>query len=237
MTVPNAMTPRVLLASLLSNLPAAMPIELSSNEGYLYEAYLFGIVLRAARSAAFSVALMDGDRPALTLRLRGGPGRLPALGPTGTYWTNALLSYPGRPPLEVHTAVSVVGKSRVVHEADVLVLPQADAERCRNFNLDPQGSDAELLIEAKYYTNPVGLNTGREFLGLISDVSAGNKMFVATLAGTSVINLFSGRRPVVQHDIGVLPGRNGEISLLGIIERVLRLYRSSRRLLISTCVG
>jgi hypothetical protein len=129
MTVPNSMTPRTLLVSLLSELPAAMPIELSRNEGYLYEAYLFGIVLRAARSAGFSVELMDGNRPALTLRLRGGPGRLPALRPTGTYWTNALLSCAGRPPLEVHTAVSVVGKSRVIHEADVLVLPQADAVR------------------------------------------------------------------------------------------------------------
>ena len=83
----------------------------------------------------------------------------------------------------------------MVHEADVLVLPFTDADRCRNFDLDPLGSDAEILIEAKYYTEPVGLHTGREFLGLMSDVSARNKMFVATLAGTSVVNLFAGSAP------------------------------------------
>jgi hypothetical protein len=229
MTVPNSMTPRTLMARLLAELPAAMPVNLSTNGGYLYEAYLFGVVLRAARLAGFSVAFVDGDGPAAVLRLRGAPGRLPVLGPAGQRWTHALLSCPERPPLEVHTAVKVVGKSKVVHEADVFVLPQIDAQRCRNFDLDPRGNDAEVLIEAKYYTKKVSLDEGREFLGLISDVSAKNKIFVATLAGTSVVNLFAGQRPPVQHDIGVLPGRRGEVSLLNIVQRFLRNYRSSRR--------
>jgi hypothetical protein len=227
------MTPSALLASLLSELPAAISTTLSTstNGGYLYEAYLFSVVLRAARSAGFNVAFEDSDGPAPVLRLRGAPGRLPVPGDPGRRWTHAILSCPERPDLEVHTAVSVVGKSKVVHEADVLVLPQADADRCRNFDLDPRGSDAELLIEAKYYTDAVGLDEGREFLGLSSDVNARNKMFVATLAGNSVVSLFAGQRPVVQYDIGVLPGRRGETSLLSIVQRVLRNYRSSRRLL------
>jgi hypothetical protein len=235
MTVPTQATPAALLASLLAALPAALPTTLSltgasaTSGGYLYEAYLFGIVLRAARFEGYSVELEDEDGPAASLRLRGGPGRLPVPGPPGRRWTRAVLSCPERLPLEVHTAVGVVGKSKVVHEADVLVLPQSDAVRCRNFDLDPQGSDAELLIEAKYYTEAVGLGEGREFLGLISDVSAKNKMFVATLVGRSVVNLLAGQRPVVQHDIGVLPGRQGELSLLGIVQRVLRIYRTSRR--------
>lgn len=87
-------------------------------------------------------------------------------------FTHAVLTCPSRPSLEVHTGVGVVGQSKVVHEADVLVLPQDDANRCRNFDLDPQGRDAELMMEAKYYTNPVGLGTDREFLGLRVDVSA-----------------------------------------------------------------
>jgi len=224
MTVPNAATPSALLASLLAQLPAAISatISTSTRGGYLYEAYLFGVVLRASRLAGFSVAFEDRDGVASVLRLRGAPGRLPIPGDPGMRWTHAVLSCPERPALEVHTAVSVVGKSKVVHEADVLMLPQVD--------LDPRGSDAELTIEAKYYTDAVGLGEGREFLGLSSDVNARNKMFVATLAGNSVVSLFAGQRPVVQYDIGVLPGRNGEASLLGIVQRVLRNYRSSRRL-------
>jgi hypothetical protein len=126
----------------------------------------------------------------------------------------------------LHTGVGVLGISKVAHEADVLVLPQAVADRCRQHDLDPRGHEAVLLIEAKYYTDPVGLGTGREFLGLCSDVSAKEKVFVATLAGGSVVSLFSGRR--VSHDIGVLPGRAGEGNLLGLIQRVLRDYRSRR---------
>jgi hypothetical protein len=231
MTFPTSATPAALLASLLAELPAAMPTTLSpaTKGGYLYEAYLFGVVLRAARLEGFNVTFMDADGSAAVLRLRGAPGRLPVAGSVGSRWTRACLSCEERPALEVHTAVGVVGKSKVVHEADVLVLPQVDADRCRSFNLDPRGSDAELMIEAKYYADPVGLTEGREFLGLISDLSVKNKMFVATLAGNSVVSLFTGRTPVVQHDIGVLPGRRGEQSLLSIVQRVLRHYRTSRR--------
>jgi hypothetical protein len=235
MTIPTQVTPAALMASLRAVLPAALPTTLSltgtsaTSGGYLYEAYLFGIVLRAARFEGYSVALEDADGPGASLRLRGGPGRLPTPGIPGRRWTHAVLSCPERPPLEVHTAVSVVGKSKVAHEADVLVLPKSDADRCRNFNLDPPGSAAELLIEAKYYTEAVGLGEGREFLGLISDVGAKNKMFVATLAGRSVVNLFAGQQPAVHHDIGVLPSRQGEVNLLAIVQRVMRFYRTSRR--------
>jgi hypothetical protein len=192
----------------------------------LYEAYLFGLVLRAARLEGFGVTFNDANGPATVVRLRRAPGRLPSGGPAGARFTHATLTCPPRPALELHTGVGVVGRSKVVHEADVLVLPQADADRCRQYDLDPRGHDAELLIEAKYYTEPVGLGTGREFLGLCSDVTAKERVFVATLAGGSVISLFSGRK--VQHDIGVLPRRQGEISLLGFIRRVLRNYRTHR---------
>ena len=232
MSVPTPATPAALLASLLSNLPVALPTTMTATGPVptagndLYEAYLFGLILRAARLEGYSSRLADRDGPATVLRLRRSPGRLSSDGPRAVRFTHAVLTCPQRPALELHTGVKVVGKSKVPHEADVLVLPQTDADRCRDFDLDPRGSSAILLIEAKYYTNPVGLGTGREFLGLYYDVSAKNKVFVATIAGGSVVSLFSGRS--VPHDVGVLPRRPGEVSLLGLIQRVLRDYRSHR---------
>lgn len=232
MSAPNPATPAQLLASLLEELPAALPTTMTATGpaptagNDLYEAYLFGLVLRAARLERFSVSFADADGAATLLRLRRAPGRLPSSGTPGARFTYATLACPPRPALELHTGVGVLGISKVAHEPDVLVLPQADADRCRQHNLDPRGHDAVLLIEAKYYTEPVGLSTGREFLGLCSDVSAKNKAFVATLAGGSVVSLFSGKR--VSHDIGVLPRRAGESNLLGLIQRVLRDYRSRR---------
>lgn len=230
MSAPTPTTAADLLASLIAELPAALPTTMTATGPVptagndLYEAYLFGLVLRAARLEGFAAAFANVDGPASELRLRRAPGRLPSGGLPGARFTHATLTCPPRPALELHTGVGVVGKSKVVHEADVLVLPQADADRCRQFNLDPRGHDAELLIEAKFYTEPVGLSSGREFLGLCSDVSAKYKVFVMTLAGGSVVNLFSGKR--IPHDIGVLPRRSGEANLLSLIQRVLRDYRS-----------
>lgn len=232
MSAPTPATPTQLLASLLAELPAALPTTMTATGSAptagndLYEGYLFALVLRAARLEGFGVTFADADGAATVLRLRRAPGRLPSGGPPGARFTHAVLACPSRPALELHTGVGVVGKSKVVHEADVLVLPQGDADRCRDHNLDPRGYDGELLIEAKYYTEPVGLSAGREFLGLCSDVSAKQKVFVATLAGGSVVSLFSGR--TVLHDIGVLPRRPGETNLLALIQRVLRDYRSRR---------
>jgi hypothetical protein len=231
-SAPTPATPQALLASLLASLPTALPTTMTATGpaptagNDLYEAYLFGLVLRAGRREGFNITLADPDGPATVLRLRRSPGRLSSGGPPGARFTHAVLECAPRPALELHTGIGVVGQSKVVHEADVLVLPQADADRCRNLNLDPPGRDTELLIEAKYYTNPVGLGTGREFLGLRADISTRHKVFVATLASGSVVSLFSGK--FVPHDVGVLPRRRGEISLLSLIQRVLRDYRSHR---------
>jgi hypothetical protein len=174
-SAPTPATPTELLASLLSILPSALPTTMTASGlaptagNDLYEAYLFGLVLRAARLESYSITFADVDGPATVLRLRRAPGRLSSGGPRTARFTHAVLECPPRPALEGHTGVGVVSTSKVVHEADVLVLPQTDADRCRNFDLDPRGYSALLLIEAKYYTIPVGLGTGREFLGLSSD--------------------------------------------------------------------
>jgi hypothetical protein len=211
---------------MLASLPAAMPATMTSATAGndLYEAYLFSLVLRAARMEGFGISFANADGPAAVLRLRRAPGRLAAGGPPSARFTHAVLSCPPRPALEVHTGVGVVGKSRVVHEADVLVLPQAAAERCRAYDLNPTGQGTLLLIQAKYYTNPVGLGTGREFMGLCSDVATKRKVFAAIVASDSVVHLLSGTS--TDHDIGVLPRREGERSLLRLIRRALRDYRS-----------
>lgn len=142
-------------------------------------------------------------------------------------FTHAALSIRARPTLELHTGVVVVGKSKVVHEADVLLLPKADADRCRATNVDPPSSTGVLAIEAKYYTNPVNLATGRQFLGLSKDLSVKKLAFVCTVADPSVIALLAGTT-TVEHDVGVLPYRNGEVSLRSFIQRLLRDYRDRR---------
>jgi len=107
---------------------------------------------------------------------------------------------------------------------DVLVIPQRDADRSRAVRIDPQSKSAFLIVEAKYWTKPVGLGTGREFLGLRRDSSAKAQAFVCTIAESSAIALLAGS-PGVEYDDGVLPALAGEQSLRSYFHRLLRDYR------------
>lgn len=77
---------------------------------------------------------------------------------------------------------------------------------------------------AKYWTKPVKLSTGREFLGLRKDSSAKAQIFVCTIAQSSATALLAGTSGV-EYDDGVLPYRPGEHSLRNYVHRLLRDYR------------
>ncbi|MDR2566312.1 MAG: hypothetical protein LBC97_09730 [Bifidobacteriaceae bacterium] len=228
---PTPQTPSALLASLQRNLPIATRTSMSGATpgNDLYEAYIFGLVLAAADNQGYSVQIRDYEgQGASVLHLRRSPGRLcNGVSQLGALFTHAVLSVANRPDLEVHTGVYVVGKSRVTHEADVLVLPATVARRCREARLDPPSSAAWLLVEAKYYTVPVTLGVGRQFLGLRHDTSAKNTVFVCTTAGSSASALLAGS-PNVEADDGVLPRLSGESSLRSLLVRLFRTYRLRR---------
>jgi hypothetical protein len=203
---PNSDTVSRLLARLREELPRALPSALtvdgpSPTAGNdLYEAFLFSLVLKAARSEGYDVSFADSSgRMPTEFRLRRSPGRLS----TGTF-THAILTLPNtrKVPLEVHTGVVVIGKSKVAHEADVLVLRASSAQRCRQ------------------------LRIGRQFLGLDVDLSAKTKVLAATETSLSVVNLLEGRSK--QYEVGVLPGRKPERDMQERFAIALRSYRQGR---------
>ncbi|MBN8424713.1 hypothetical protein JF531_09285 [Microbacterium esteraromaticum] len=225
--IPTTTTPAEMLAKLRAQLPAALPTTMSATAtpgNDLYEAYLFGLILEAAKIAGYTVEIRDSTKPAKQLHLRRSPGRIYSIGAPGRLYTHALLKVGNRPPLEVHTGVKFVGRSKVLHEADVLVIPQKDADRSRAAAVDPHSKSAFLIIEAKYWTKAVKLGTGREFLGLRRDSSAKAQVFVCTIAKASAIALLAGS-PGVEYDDGVLPNRAVEESLRYFVHRLLRDYR------------
>lgn len=116
----------------------------------------------------------------------------------------------------------MIGKSRVAHEADILVLRASSAQRCRELRIDPPSREALLVVEGKYYTTPVILGTGRQFLGLDVDLSAKTKILAATVTSSSVVNLLVGRGK--QYEVGVLPGRKPERDIQERFAIVLRSY-------------
>ena len=148
----------------------------------LYEAYIFGLVIQAARALRYAVAFHTAAGAATNFHLRRSPGRISSSNASGPMFTHAELSIGTHPPLELHTGVFVVGRSKVPHEADVLLLPKGVADRCRAANVDPPSAAARLVVEAKYYTSPVNLGTARGFLGLSKDLSAKKVAFACTIS-------------------------------------------------------
>lgn len=226
---PGPGTERRLLDRLKASLPAALPTALDAagsdpaagND--LYEAYLFSLVLRAAGAEGYAVDFRQSDGgPTSEFRLRRGPGRLP----TGDF-THAVLSHPGtsKSPLEVHTGAAVIGTSKVAHEADVLVLRQDVADRCRRLRIDPNSTGAVIVVEGKYYTRPLSLGMGRQFLGLDSEMSRrATTILAATVVNKSVMHLLQGRDRA--YDLGVLPGLKAEHDLKERFAMILRGYRN-----------
>lgn len=132
----------------------------------LYEHYVLGLVLRAARTTGASVQWCDvNDRPTNVVSLRGGPGHIWA-----GDWTHAEVLHDGRDVLEVHGGVMVQGC--VGHQADVLVLPSGRGRLCRKRGDDPRPGDVELVAEAKYYgSTRVDLALARGVLGLHAELN------------------------------------------------------------------
>lgn len=82
------------------------------------------------------------------------------------------------------------------------------------------------MVEGKYYTTPVTLGTGRQFLGLDVDLSAWYKVLAATVTSRSVVHLLEGRRKL--YEVGVLPDRKAERDTQERFAIALRAYRQRR---------
>lgn len=239
---PSHSDPLAMLARLRTNLPKSLPVALSakSSKGIrdddLYEAYLFVLIVEAASSLGYRIRFYDGSTGSLAsqFRLRLGPGRLYTSDPV----TYALLEAPNGRELELHTGVRIRGKSKVLHEADVLLMnrsvhpehrhdPYRKAPVGNPISDEPSSSQAILAVEAKYYANNIRLSLAREFLGLRSDLSSKTSMvLVCTMAGASVRQLIASASNV-EYDRGVLPARSGEQSFKAFVSRMLRRIAES----------
>ena len=143
----------------------------------IYEGYIFVLLLQAARIEGAQVAfssIQGGAANQFVFRTSRG-----YLNSQQQNYGYAEIHFPRCPTLEAHLGVRVAGHSNVLHECDVSVLDQTDAELCRRVmqTLAPRSARVRIAVEAKYYTTALGLHLGRNFLGLVRDLSADNAFF------------------------------------------------------------
>jgi hypothetical protein len=181
------------LSSLLTDVEAALG--LSINLGYaskakdhdLYEAYVLTLLLAAAKDNKWNLELRDGWGNSVTNPLfRLSPGRI-----TSRKYTFARLTKAGREPLEAHLGVKVSGKAhvgkspstasgRLLHEFDLIVLPEATASACRSKGDDPDHTAVTIHAEMKFYTGKLTLPLGRASIGMALECGLSGKSALIT---------------------------------------------------------
>jgi hypothetical protein len=158
----------------------------------IYEAYLFALTVSVARDSRANIDYVTVDgTPTTNLVFRTSPGMIYS---TILPYTHAVIEFPGVPPLEAHIGVRVQGRSRVLHECDVLVLSQEEADRARVQQVAPRGGHSLLAIECKFYTSTLNLGLARGFEGLHADLGTRRTLFVANLNAVRVARYLNHRR-------------------------------------------
>lgn len=217
-----------LLSDIQQALGNAVPPNLTlGSKGYdLYEAYVFTLVLRAARITGFVVTYenRDGSVPS-TFTFRTGPGEIAS----GNY-SHAVLSLSPKPQLEVHVGIYISGVSKVPHEADVSVIIRDEAVFCRTVTptVLPRYSSLILSAECKFYvSSSIGIAMGRGFMGLSKDFASRPSFFVMSREGPRVKSLLAHHGE--SWGATVVPSSAANVNrLIASLETVFENYKARR---------
>jgi hypothetical protein len=131
-----------------------------------YEAYLFGLCLRAVRELGIIPVLRGIASPPHPFVFRGAPGQIHSRARNYGY---ADFSLNGE-IFEIHAGVEFRGTSGMTHELDVCIMRGADADRCRRAPDDPTAASLIAGWECKFYAGNLQKGLGRAYVGLIDDM-------------------------------------------------------------------
>ena len=135
-------------------------------EGKAYEAYVFGLCLRAVRELGATPVLHGVEGPPRPFIFRGAPGQIHSTSRNYGFARFSLREI----PFEIHAGVEFAGNSGMMHELDVCIMRGRDAERCRLLPDDPKPASLVGGWECKFYTGILKKESGRAFVGLMDDM-------------------------------------------------------------------
>jgi hypothetical protein len=191
-----------LLADLKDALGASVTPSLttSSATSDLFEAYVFGILLQAARDQGAQLVTfedVDGMRPT-TFVFRTSPGYIYS---REQPYCHAVIEFAGKPALEAHVGIRVQGSSGVLHECDIAVLRQTEAVLCRRQMVQPRQSKVIIAVECKFYSATIPLGLARGFVGLVSDVAQGDRYFIVNTNSNQAEKYLTARKRSWEHEV------------------------------------
>jgi hypothetical protein len=131
-----------------------------------YEAYVFGLCLRAVRELSVTPVLRGISGPPDPFVFRGAPGQIHS---TARNYGYGEFSLNGQ-DFEIHAGVEFRGSSGMTHELDVCIMRAEDADQCRQQPDDPPSSSLFAGWECKFYAANLDKGLGRAFVGLVDDL-------------------------------------------------------------------
>jgi hypothetical protein len=141
-------------------------------EAKAYEAYVFGLCLRAARELNATPVLRGISGPPTPFVFRGGPGQIHSKIRNFGYATFAINGY----EFEVHAGVEFKGTSDMTHELDVCIMRAENARTCRRQPDDPPAASLIGGWECKFYDKKLRKELGRAFVGLMDDMGTNSRL-------------------------------------------------------------
>ena len=137
-----------------------------------YEAYVFGLCLRAVRELGVVPVLRGISAPPNPFIFRGGPGRIYSTTRNYGYAVFTLnnLSF------EIHAGVEIRGTSGMNHELDVCILQAREAVQSRRDRNDPSANALVGGWECKFYSGTLQKGLGRAWVGLMDDMGNNSRL-------------------------------------------------------------
>jgi hypothetical protein len=135
-------------------------------ESKAYEAYIFGLCLRAVRELNVTPLLCGISGTPNPFVFRGGPGQIHSQAKNYGYATFSINTQ----DFELHAGVEFKGASLMTHEVDVCIMSAKYAVQCRQQPDDPPSASVVAGWECKFYDSKLPKVVGRAFVGLIDDM-------------------------------------------------------------------
>jgi len=130
-----------------------------------YEAYVFGLCLRAVRELGAQPLLRGICAAPNPFVFRGAPGQIHSDHRNYGYASFTL----NQQEFEIHAGVEFVGTSGMTHELDVCIMHADEAHACRRQPNDPSASSVFGAWECKFYDHDLDKHLARAFVGLVDD--------------------------------------------------------------------
>jgi len=131
-----------------------------------YEAYIFGLCLRAVRELGGTPTLLGISGPPAPFIFRGAPGQIHSTSRNFGYAAFSLNNF----EFEMHAGVEFQGTSGMTHELDVCIIRAEEARNCRRQPDDPRSASLIAGWECKFYGGNLQKGLGRAFVGLMDDM-------------------------------------------------------------------